>query len=85
MSPDLQQIGAHIRPDLPRLDVSPECSSADDLQQAWRRARRGAVAVGSRAQVPTLGYTKQDPADCTVVLRLGLVQRGIRWPLAGVE
>lgn len=30
-------------------------------------------------------YTKQDPADCTVVLRLGLVRRGIRWPLAGLE
>ena len=30
-------------------------------------------------------YTKQDPVDCAAVLRLGLVQRGIRWTLAGLE
>ena len=30
-------------------------------------------------------YTKQDPVDRAAVLRLGLVQRGIRWTLAGLE
>jgi hypothetical protein len=30
-------------------------------------------------------YEKQDPADCAAVLRLGLVQRGIRWTYRGVE
>ena len=28
---------------------------------------------------------KQDPIDCAVVLRLGVVQRGIRWSFAGLE
>ena len=30
-------------------------------------------------------YTKQDPVDCAAVLRLGVVQRGIRWTLPGLE
>ena len=30
-------------------------------------------------------YTKQDPVDCAAVLRLGVVHRGIRWTLAGLE
>jgi hypothetical protein len=33
LSPDLQPKAAHIRPDLPRLDVSPERRSTDDLQR----------------------------------------------------
>jgi len=52
--PGLQPKGARIRPDLPRLDISPKRSSTDDLQRAWPRARRGAVAVGGRAQARTL-------------------------------
>ena len=43
-----------MRPDLPRLDISPKRSSADDLQRAGPRARRSAVAVGGRAQARTL-------------------------------
>ena len=30
-------------------------------------------------------YTKQDPVDCAAVLRLGVMQRGIHWTLAGLE
>jgi len=52
--PDLQPKGAHIRPNLPRLDVSPKRSSADNLQRAWPRTRCGTVAVGGRAQTRTL-------------------------------
>jgi len=54
ISPELQPKGAHIRPDLPRIDVSPKRSSADDLQRARPRARRGAVAMGDRAQARAL-------------------------------
>src|SRR5437899_2465486 len=43
-----------MRPDLPCLDLSPKRRSADDLQRAWPRARRGAVAMGGRAQARTL-------------------------------
>ena len=77
LSPDLQPKAAHIRPDLPRVDVSPKRSSADNLQRTWPRARRGVVAVGCRAQARTLHEAGPGGLCCGAVSR----HRAARHPL----
>jgi len=75
--PDLQPKGAHIRPDLPRLDISPKRSSTDDLQRTWPRARRSTVAMGGRAQACTLHEAGPGGLCCGATSR----RRGARHPL----
>jgi len=75
--PDLQPKGARIRPDLPRLDISPKRSSTDDLQRARPRARRGTVAVGGRAQARALHEAGPGGLCCGATSR----RRGARHPL----
>jgi len=67
--PGLQPKGALIRPDLPRLDISPKRSSADDLQRAWLRALRGAMAVGGRAQARALYEARPGGLCCGATSR----------------
>jgi len=75
--PDLQPKGSRIRPDLPRLDISPKRSSTDDLQRAWPRARRGAMAVGGCAQARALHEAGPGGLCCGATSR----RRGARHPL----
>jgi len=74
---DLQPKGAYIRPNLPRLDISPKGSSADDLQRARPRARRGAVAVGGCTESRALHEAGPGGLCCRATSR----RRGARHPL----